>query len=216
MKLQYGDSAAREVSERIGHQVATLAILKQTPVDRRVDGQVFHVLADNTLWQWVDEAVAAGDDVLAATPDDAPSTGRFMRMPGGALLAMTFLATTPTGTNLLTVPSGSIVAPKEFGYRISRVFTGPANAALAVSSSNHPGHTGVGGFMGSMVATQLNNTGAAFQMSVVASGTFDTVANRRTWLKGGDTIRLDVIGANFGTGIGQVLLACDILQNPGH
>ncbi|HVJ17243.1 MAG TPA: hypothetical protein VM686_17560 [Polyangiaceae bacterium] len=180
---------------------------------------VAHVLDSNTLWQYESASTVAGDDVLAVKPNDNPSAGRWMRMPGAALLRLPFYATTPSGTNLLTVPSGSILAPKEFGVAVSRVFTGASNAAIAVSSSNHPGHTGVGGFMGSCVATQLNNaftgTGSTFLMGPIASGTFDSFANRRTWMKGGDTIRLDVIGAQFGTGVGAILVECDILQNPG-
>lgn len=223
MKLLHGDHAARLVSERIGAPVATIAALKQVPASRRVDGQLFHVQVDNTVWQWVDAAVCSGDDVLAVNPTDAPSTGRFMRLPGRAMLALPFYATTPTGTNLLTVPSNTALRLEDFALKVTRVFTGPSNAAIAVSSTNHPGHTGVGGFMGSAVATQLNNmfsataagTGVDFIMGPVASGTFNTIETKRLWLKGGDTIRLDVIGAGFGTGVGQVLVACDILKNPG-
>lgn len=223
MKLLHGDRAAQLVSERIGASVATLAILKQTPADRRVDGQLFHVTTDDTIWQWTDAAVATGDDLLAVTPNDAPSAGRFMRLPGAAMVALPIQANTPTGTNLLTVPSNTLLQPLDFAYRVSRVFTGPSNAAIAVSSSNHRGHTGVGGFAGSMVQTQLNQvfsataagTGIAFAMCPVASGTFDTIDNRRLLMKGGDTVRLDVIGSSFATGVGQVLMICNILQNPG-
>jgi hypothetical protein len=223
MKLLHGDAAARLVSERIGTPVATLTVLKSTPASRRVNGQIFHCLADNTVWEWVDAAVCSGDDVLAVNPTDAPSTGRFMRMPGRALLALDFTATTPTGTNLLTVPSNTILRPDDFAVKVTRVFTGASNAAIALSSSNILGKTGAAQFMGTFVATMLNNavgptaggTGTDFHMSPVASGTFDTFGNRRRWMKGGDTFRLDVIGAQFGTGVGQVLVACDILKNPG-
>ena len=37
MKLNYGDSAAQKVSERIGEPVATLTAMKAIPADRRVD-----------------------------------------------------------------------------------------------------------------------------------------------------------------------------------
>lgn len=223
MFLKHGDHAAREVSKRIGAPVATLSVLKTTPADRRIDGQVFHVLEDDTVWTWNDEAVCNGDDVLAVKPNDNPTTGRFMRMPGAAMLALNFAATTPTGTNLLTVPSGTVIQPLDFAVRVTRIFTGPSNAAVALSSSNHRGHTGVANFAGSCVATQLNHvfsataagTGIAFLMAPVASGTFDSRDNTRLWMKGGDTFRHDVIGAAFGTGIGQWLVACNILQNPG-
>jgi hypothetical protein len=223
MKLNFGETAGRLVSERIGAPVASLTVLKQTPADRRVEGQVFHVTEDDTWWQWNDEATATGDNVLCANPNDAPSTGRFMRMPGAAMLALNFYATTPTGTNLLTVPSNTILQPLEFGVKVSRIFTGASNACVALSSTNHAGHTGFANFAGSCVQTQLNQmfsataagTGVDFQMAPIASGTFDSNNNKRLWMKGGDTFRHDVIGAAFGTGIGQWLVACNILKNPG-
>lgn len=223
--LLHGDRAAQLVSQRVAAPVATVAALKaiKEPA-KRADGQVVHIQADDTLWQWTQASVVTGDDILAITPDDAPSTGRWMRMPGRALLALPLLATTPTGSILLTVPSGAVIAPHDFAIKVTRIFTGAANACIALSSSNHPGHTGVGGFMGSMIATQLNNwfsatangTGVDFVMGAVASGTFDGQNNnKRQWMKGGDTVRLDIIGAPFATGVGQVLMACDILRNPG-
>ena len=223
IKLLFGDRAAQLVSQRIGAPVATLTVLKQTPSDRRVDGQIFHVLDDDTFWHWNDEATATNDDVLAVNPNDAPTTGRFMRLPGAAMLALTFYATTPTGTNLLTVPSNTILQPLEFGVKVTRIFTGASTAAVALSSTKHPSHTGIANFAGSCVQTQLNEmfsataagTGVDFQMAPVASGTFDTHDNKRRWMKGGDTFRHDVIGSAFGTGIGQWLVACNILKNPG-
>jgi hypothetical protein len=223
MRLIYGDRAAREVSERVAAPVASLTVLKQTPADRRVDGMIVHVQADDTTWQWANSATCSGDDVLAVNPDDAPSTGRWMRMPGAALLALNFYATTPDATALLTVPSGTILEPVEFAVKVSRIFTGASNAVVALSSSNHPGHTGVGNFAGSCVATQLSNmfsatamaTGMDFLMAPIASGTWDSHANKRVWMKGGDTFRHDAKGANFGTGIGQWLVSCNILKNPG-
>lgn len=224
MKLNYGDHAAQKVSERIGAPVASLTVLKQTPADRRVDGQVFHVMDDDTYWFWNDEAVATGDDVLAVNPNDAPSTGRFMRMPGAAILKIPFYATTPDATVLVTVPSNSILQPLEFGVAVSRIFTGAANLAVGLSSSNHAGHTGAANFAGSCTATLLNHvfsataagTGVQFQMAPIASGTWDSYANTRRWMKGGDTFRHDAMGGSvFGTGIGQWLVACNILSNPG-
>jgi hypothetical protein len=225
--LKYGDAAARLVSQRVAAPETSIATLKQIPADKRAQGMVVQIMtgdARNTLWQYESTSATTGDDVLCITPSDAPSAGRWMRMPGYALLRLPFAATTPTGTNLLTVPSNSILRLEDFAWGgVSLVFTGAANCGVAVSSSNHPTHTGVGAFLPSAVATNLNNwfsgtangTGIPFNMGLVASGTFDTHNNKRPWMKGGDTIRLDVIGAQFGTGIGAVLVACNVLQNPG-
>lgn len=223
MRLLHGDHAARLVSQRIAEAVATLTVLKAIPADRRVDGMIVHVQSDNTVWQYNEDATASGDDVLAVNPDDSPSTGRWMRAPGAALLALNFYATTVDATALLTVPSNTILEPVEFGVRVSRIFTGASNAVVGLSSSNHPGHTGAFNFAGSCVMTLLNQvfsataagTGVAFQMAPIASGTWDSHANKRLWMKGGDTFRHDAKTAQFGTGIGQWLVSCNILQNPG-
>ena len=65
MRLLYGDHAAREVSKRIGAPVASVTVLKQTPADRRVDGQVFICLDYDTRWVWNDEATCSGDGIAA-------------------------------------------------------------------------------------------------------------------------------------------------------
>lgn len=226
MKLLYGDRAAQLVSERIGAPVASLTVLKQTPADRRVDGQIFHVMDDDTLWYWNDEATATGDDVLAVRPNDLPSTGRFMRMPGAAMLAVPFYATTPSGTALLTVPSNTVLQLNDFGVRVSRIFTGVATAVAGLSSSNLVGHTGAYNLVGSTVQTQLNQyfsatangTGVSFLMAPIALGAAGVASGVvespvRPWMKGGDTLRAD--GGGFGTGVGAWLVACNILQNPG-
>jgi hypothetical protein len=223
MRLLHGDHAARLVSQRVAEQVASIAVLKQTPADRRVAGQIAHVIDSNTVWEWSANATCAGDDILAIKPSDNPSTGRWMRMPGAAVLSLPFLATTPDATALLTVPSGSVVQLLDFGVKVTRNFTGASNAVVGLSSSNHPGHTGAFNFAGSCIATQLDwmfsataaATGMDFLMAPIASGTFDTHANKRVWMKGGETLRHDAMNANFGTGIGEWLVACNILKNPG-
>lgn len=228
-RLNFGDKAAQLVSERIARPESTIATLKTLPANKRVDGMIAQILsgdAKNTLWVWRDAATASGDDVLAIRPSDltAAQAGRWMRAPGFAQLVLPITATMPNGTVLLTVPSNTILKLEEFAIGVpSLVFTGASNAAIAVSSSNHPGHTGIGNFLPSAVATNLNHwfsptangTGVAFNMHMVASGTFDSHNNKRPWMKGGDTIKLDVMGANFGTGLGSILVACNVLQNPG-
>jgi hypothetical protein len=75
MKLTYGDSAAREVSGRIAGPPATTTELKATPADRRVDGQLFLVIADGSLWFYsATSSASAGATVLV--PD--VGTGRFL------------------------------------------------------------------------------------------------------------------------------------------
>lgn len=222
-KLLYGDAAARDVSGRIATPVASVTVLKQTPANRRVDGQLFNCLDHDTQWVWRDAAACTGDDVLAVRPNDLPTTGRFMRTTGTALLRIPFTATTPSGTNLLTVPSNTILQPIDFAVAVSRIFTGPAAAVVGLSSSNHAGHTGAFNFIGSCSPTQLNNwfsataagTGVDWLMAPVASGAADAGRTAiRPWMKGGDTFRHDV-GTGYGTGVGEWLVQACIMKNPG-
>lgn len=77
MKLKYGDAAARQVSGRIGDPTATTTTLKAIPADRRVDGQLFLVLADSSLWAFdADSSASASSTVLV--PD--AGSGRFLAM----------------------------------------------------------------------------------------------------------------------------------------
>ena len=208
--------------------VASVTVMKQTPADRRVDGQVFTCTDHDTHWVWNDEATATGDDVLAARPNDAPTAGRFMRVTGATLLRIPFYATTPSGTALLTVPSNTILQLADFGVYVSRIFTGPAASVVGLSSSNLRGHTGAYDLIGSCTPSQLNNmfsatgagTGVDFQMAphpmpLVPTGASEFRSEfRRPWMKGGDTLRQDV-GTGYGTGIGEWLVACNVLKNPG-
>jgi hypothetical protein len=83
LKLKFGDAAARQVSERIGAPTATTATLKATPADRRVDGQLFIVLSDSSMWVFdVDSSAGASSTVLV--PD--AGAGRFL---AAALVAST-------------------------------------------------------------------------------------------------------------------------------
>ncbi len=230
MKLLWGDRAAQIVSGRIGEKVASITVLKQTPANRRVEGQLFTCTDYGTLWVWRDSATCPGDDVLAVRPNDLPSSGRFMRMTGAALLRVPFYATTPTGTNVLVIPSGSIIQAVDFGVNVSAIFSGGASGCvLGLSSANLRGHTGAYSFIGSCGATALNQnyvasfsgTGMGYFPAPVSalapsvmSNTADYASRARPWLKGGDTLRQDV-GTAFATGIGEWLVSANILHNPG-
>lgn len=81
MLLKYGEAAAREVSGRIGAQSATTTTLKATPADRRKDGQLFTVDADNSLWIF-DLGSSAGASATCLVPD--AGSGRFLAMGVGS------------------------------------------------------------------------------------------------------------------------------------
>lgn len=215
MKLIHGDSAARLVSERIAAPVANMSALKAIPVDRRVDGMICMVLADGSLWQLSTACALAGDDILVA--GSGSGTGRWLRMPGKALLALPIAFGTADAAVLLTVPTGCVLRTSEFAWKVTADFTGGASSAIGVSSSNHIGHTAkgdlLGGATGDVLATLVASSGELAMGTIGAA--FTTIANRRPLWKPADTIRFDRITSAFTAGAGFVLVSADILKNAG-
>ena len=78
MKLNYGDAAARKVSERIAEAVATIALMTAIPADRRVDKMV--ILAAGDLYRFDSSATAGG----AGTHAPDAGTGAWIKLGSGA------------------------------------------------------------------------------------------------------------------------------------
>jgi hypothetical protein len=75
--LDYGDTAAREVSKRYLGAVATTAILQTVTLVHRYTGMLAVVTADNSIWMYdADSTAAASASVLL--PDDSPAAGRWI------------------------------------------------------------------------------------------------------------------------------------------
>jgi hypothetical protein len=75
MKLHHGETAGRIVSGRIGEPTATTTSLKAVPANSRVDGQLFVVLNDYSVWVYdADSAASASSTVLVPDAGD----GRFL------------------------------------------------------------------------------------------------------------------------------------------
>jgi len=213
MKLIHGDHAARLVSERVSAPVATMTALVAIPGDRRVDGMVCHVQTDNTLWQFSAASALTADNILVA----GTGTGRWLRLPGAALLALPIAFGTADAAVLLTVPTGCVLRTSEFAWKVTADFTGGSSSAIGVSSSNHTGHTTkgdlLGGATGDVLATLVASSGELAMGTIGAA--FTTIANRRPLWKPADTIRFDRITSAFTAGSGFVLVSCDILKNAG-
>jgi hypothetical protein len=215
MRLLYGDSVAQEVSGRIHGAVASLAALKTTPPNNRQHGMIVHVTADGSLWRFHSSSVLTGDDLLVATP--AAGAGRWLRMPGEALLAAPIAFGTADAAILLTLQAGQLLQPIDFAWRITADFTGGASSAIGLSSSNKAGYTTkgdlLGGVAGDLAATLVASSGLAANGTIGAQ--WGTVALRRPLWKPTETVRFDRIVSAFTAGAGFALLNVNVLANDG-
>jgi hypothetical protein len=215
-RLLYGDSAARKVSERIAETVATVTAMRAIPTNRAVNGMVVLVQADYSLWQFHSTCALTGDNILVAEPSDS-GAGAWLRVPGAALLSLPITYATADAAVLLTVPTGCVLQPLEFAWKVAADFTGGTASAIGVSSSNLSGHTTkgdlLGGATGDLAATLVASSGE-FALGTIGAA-FASVANRRVLMKPTETLRFDRITSAFTAGTGSVLVACNILKNAG-
>lgn len=218
MKLLHGDAAARDVSERIGAPVASLTALKAIPADRRVDGQVFLNLADDSLWQFNAASSLTGNDILVATP--GAGSGRFLRMPGACALELPFTFATADAAALLTMQAGQefhVDLAHGFAWRIAVSMTGGTTPAIGVSSNKTtPTNWStkgdlLGGASGDLTATLT----AGFKVGTIGAD-MDTVAKvRGLVLVPTDVIRFDRIADAFTAGSGTVVMCGYLSKNDG-
>lgn len=215
MKLNFGDIGAQQVSERIGTPVASLTILKGIPADRRVDGQIFLCLADDTLWQFNLASALTGDDILVAAP--SAGSGRFLRMPGAGKFELPFTFATADAAALLTMQAGQELAVERVLWRVATGFTGGASSAIGVSS-NKTGPTNwstkgdiLGGAGGDLAATLVAG---------LIAGTIGTDMDTLTKTRGlvlisTDVLRLDRIVSVYTAGAGNVVVVGTLIKNDG-
>jgi hypothetical protein len=215
MKLLYGDTAARLVSERIAAPVTTMTALKAIPGSRQVDGMYCHVLADDTIWQFDATSALTGDDLLVATPADA-SLGRWLRAPGACKIVIPFTFATADAAILLTMPTGAEFHLQEVYREVTADFTGGAASTIGLSSSNKASLTTKGDLLGGAVGDALAALTAAGAPNFGTIGTlFATLAQRRVFWKAAETIRHDRITSAFTAGTGNVVLLGNLMKNLG-
>lgn len=213
MKLNYGDRAAREVSERIAAPVATITALKAIPAANRVADMLVMVVADGSMWKFHGTSSLTGDDILVVTP--TAGSGRWLRNIGAAKLIMPIAFGTADAAVLLTVPTGCLLHLREVYWTITTSFSGGASSAIGVSSTKTNFTTkgdilgGAGGDVAAGLTTALSPT-----MGTIGAA-FDTLAKRRVHWKPADILRFDRITSVFTAGAGAVNAIVDILHNDG-
>ena len=219
MKLLYGDSAARAVSERVAAAVLTLTALAAIPFSRAVDGMVCHVLADDSLWQFDVSSALVADNILVVEPADG-GAGAWLRLPGACELKLPFTFATADAAALLTLQAGQLLRIHDFFWQISADMTGGAASAIGASSNKTEVTSFVGkgdllgGATGDVAATLTATLGSVYAPGTIGTD-WDTIAKRRCLWKPTDTIRFDRITSAFTAGAGNIIVVADLLRNPG-
>jgi len=213
--INFGDLAAQKVSKRIAAPVADMATLKGMTARERVLGMVAHVLADGSLWRYHDTSALTGDDILVSNPSDAPSAGRWLRMPTEATLVLPFTFATADAAALLTLQAGQRLRIWDLAWLIGASMTGGSTPAIGVSSNNAGLSTKgdlLGGATGDLTATLV---AATTPTPGTIGAKMNSLANQRVYLTSGNIVRFDRIASAFTAGSGSVLALCDIVNNDG-
>ncbi len=213
--LNFGDAAARLVSQRIGAPVASLTAMKGINPGARVDGQIFLNLADDTPWTFNAASSLTGDDILVAAPDSG--SGRFLRLPGAGKFELPFTFATLDAAALLTMQAGQELAVERVGWRISTGMTGGTGSAIGVSSNKTtPTNWStkgdiLGGASGDVAATLT----AGLKVGTIGADMDTLTKTRGLILVSGDVLRLDRITDAFTAGAGNVVVVGTLLKNDG-
>lgn len=217
--LQFGDRAAELVSQRVAAPVATLTVLKTYSKAQRIDGMIAMVLADGSLWRFSDASALTGDDLLIATPADAPAAGRWLRMTGAVDLAIPITFATADAAAILTVQAGTRLAVQSVAWEVTADFTGGSSSAIGVSSNKTtPTNWSTKGDV-------LGGSGGDVLATLVASGGYipgtigadmDTLTKvRGLVLVSTDTLKFDRITSIFTAGTGFVHVLGNLIKNAG-
>ena len=205
---KYSEGAALKAS------VATLTALKalEDGGPARVHGNEVLVDADGSRFYFHATSTLTGDDVLVATPADAPTAGRWLRCAGFVDLALPFTYATADGATLLTVPTGARLQLVSAHWEITADMTGGSSSAIGVDSSvDTTAGDILGGASGDVAATLVAGVNAG---TIGAKMDTDTELHGQI-LPAAATIRFQRITSAFTAGSGYVHLVGFLLRNPG-
>lgn len=195
--------------------VATVALMQALSASQVTNGQIFHVLADGSLWRYAAASVltteAGGGPFLVATATTA-AVGAFLRMASGPIdLQLPVTSATLDTAVLYTVPTGFRLRITVPFWSVSTTFTTSSAGAAALKSSNAGLATAgdiLGGASGDLVAT-LVSTGA------YAKGTVGVkIGKPAAVLSAGDTIIFNLIAGTYTAGAGIAHVPVEILLAP--
>lgn len=201
--------------------VSSLAALKAIAPANRYDGLVVLVTGftanEQVLFYFNAGSLLTGDDILVVAPNVA--TGRWLRVPGTADLALPISFTTGSAAILYTVPTGARFRLRDAYWEVLSAFTGASAAgtpAIGLSSTNMTGLTTKGNILGGAGGDVLATLITGVTAGTIGVG-IDTVVelHTNTILIPAITIRFDRFSDQFTGGSGYAHLVGDLLLNAG-
>jgi hypothetical protein len=211
----HGDRNARELSRRIDNPYASITELAATNGGMGSDGMLAMTLDTGKLWRFSSTCALTADNQLVV--GSGSGTGRWLLMPGRALITLPITFATADAAILWTMPTGAVLKFTSLYWTITTSFTGGTNAAIGVSSTKTNFTTkgdllgGAGGDVLAALTTALSPTPGTIGVKMDALTNAETNA---LWVAT-NTIRFDRVADAFTAGVGAVNIICDVLKNPG-
>lgn len=197
----------------IAASVATMTALKALtePADRTHGNEVV-VDADGSLWRYHSTSTLTGDDILVATPADAPTAGRWLRATGAVDLALPFTYATTDGAVLLTIPTGARFQLDSAHWEIVADMTGGSSSAIGVAAT---GNATAGDILGGASGDVAAGLTAGVRPGTIGAK-MDTDAELHAMLfLPTNTFTFERITSAFTAGSGYVHLRGTLLRNAG-
>ena len=198
----------------VAASVATLAALKAlSDLGDLVHGNEVTVDADGSKWRFHSSSALTGDDILVATPDAAPSAGRWLRCPGAVDLALPIAFGTADGAVLLTIPTGARFKLESAHWEVTTGFTGGSSSAIGVASSLNATAGDILGGAGGDVTATLGTAG-------IKTGTIGAIMDTDAELHAqmyvaASNFTFERITSAYTAGAGYVHLVGTLLRNAG-
>jgi hypothetical protein len=207
----YGQPVVDHLGVRKPHSAKDLTALKALAANDRARTQGNQVFVEQgaSRWYWHDTSTLTGDDVLVATPADAPTAGRWLRCPGAVDLALPIAYTMADATTLLTMPANARMFVQGGYWEVTTAFSGGSSSAIGLSS-DQTGHSTKGDLLG-------GGSGdiAATLAAGIDEGTIGADIAAGVVLKAGKLVRYDKVTSTFTAGAGYAHLVGILLANPG-
>lgn len=188
---------------------ATLATLKAIPLLARVDGGMWVVIADGSLWRFAATSTLSDDGVLVTAP--TVSGGAYLRMDREIDITAAVTFATADAAVLYTVPTGFQLQLGVPYHHVTTTWAGGSSSAIGASSSNGGMSTkgDVLGGSGGDVAATLVSTGAYSKGTVGAK-----IGKPAALLVAGETLIFDRITSVFTSGVGVYHFPAKVLLAP--
>lgn len=189
---------------------ATIATLKAVPLLARIDGGLWMIVADGSMWRFAATSTLTTDgDFLLVVPTVAG--GAYLRMDREVDITAAVTFASADAAVLYTVPTGFQLQLGVPYHKVTTSWAGGSSSAIGASSSNGGMSTkgDVLGGSGGDVAATLVSTGAYAKGTVGAK-----IGKPAALLVAGETLIFDRITSVFTSGVGVYHFPVKVLLAP--